>query len=220
MPLPTLRLPPHGSQRTARGETWFGYSFVPGDLHPLPSASSPGAPAPCRSPLPPGRSVPTPHRSPSPRAGGARWHPPSSSPSARNGLHRLRHTGSQLRKNGHRYTYVNPHTEKRIMPFLCCSQGQSVPPSGSYKCSKANSIPHFPECNSAATQDPHLCSSKRPPSPLTRTLSHCDIAVIREETATLRHRQCTDNHEIKANTARREAGPIPRRCRSRDRRSP
>ena len=44
MPLPTLRLPPHGSQRTARGETWFGYSFVPGDLHPLPSASSPGAP--------------------------------------------------------------------------------------------------------------------------------------------------------------------------------
>ena len=34
MPLPTLRLPPHGSQRTARGETWFGYSFVPGDLHP------------------------------------------------------------------------------------------------------------------------------------------------------------------------------------------
>ena len=46
MPLPTLRLPPHGSQRTARGETWFGYSFVPGDLHPLPSASSPGAPDP------------------------------------------------------------------------------------------------------------------------------------------------------------------------------
>ena len=48
MPLPTLRLPPHGSQRTARGETWFGYSFVPGDLHPLPSASSPGAPDPRR----------------------------------------------------------------------------------------------------------------------------------------------------------------------------
>ena len=48
MPLPTLRLPPHGSQRTARGETWFGYSFVPGDLHPLPSASSPGVPDPCR----------------------------------------------------------------------------------------------------------------------------------------------------------------------------
>ena len=46
MPLPTLRLPPHGSRRTARGETWFGYSFVPGDLHPLPSASSPGAPDP------------------------------------------------------------------------------------------------------------------------------------------------------------------------------
>ena len=46
MPLPTLRLPPHGSQRTARGETWFGYSFVPGDLHPLPSASAPGAPDP------------------------------------------------------------------------------------------------------------------------------------------------------------------------------
>ena len=44
MPLPTLRLPPRGSRRTARGETWFGYSFVPGDLHPQPSASSPGAP--------------------------------------------------------------------------------------------------------------------------------------------------------------------------------
>ena len=44
VPLPTLRLPPRGNRRTARGETWFGYSFVPGDLHPLPSASSPGAP--------------------------------------------------------------------------------------------------------------------------------------------------------------------------------
>ncbi len=33
-PLPTLRLPPHGNRRTARGETWFGYSFVPGDFHP------------------------------------------------------------------------------------------------------------------------------------------------------------------------------------------
>ena len=45
---PSMRkpMPPHGSQRTARGETWFGYSFVPGDLHPLPSASSPGAPDP------------------------------------------------------------------------------------------------------------------------------------------------------------------------------
>ncbi len=151
---------------------------------------------PCRSPLPPGRSVATPHRSPSPRAGGARWHPPSSSPSARNGLQRLRHTGSQSRKNGHRYTYVNPHTEKRIMPFLCCSQGQSDPPSGSFRCSKANSIPHFPECNSAATQDPHLCSSKRPPSPLNKdpkppcdpaTLRPCDPATLRPcDPATLR----------------------------------
>ena len=34
MPLPTLRLPPHGSQRTARGETWFGYSFVSGTCTP------------------------------------------------------------------------------------------------------------------------------------------------------------------------------------------
>ena len=49
VPLPTLRLPPRGSRRTARGETWFGYSFVPGDLHPLPSASSPGAPDFCTS---------------------------------------------------------------------------------------------------------------------------------------------------------------------------
>ena len=46
VPLPTLRLPPHGNRRTARGETWIGYSFVPGDFHPLPSASSPGAPDP------------------------------------------------------------------------------------------------------------------------------------------------------------------------------
>ncbi len=41
-PLPTLRLPPHGNRRTARGETRFGYSFVPGDFHPLSSARSPG----------------------------------------------------------------------------------------------------------------------------------------------------------------------------------
>ena len=42
-------MPPRGNRRTARGETWFGYSFVPGDLHPLPSASSPGAPEICAS---------------------------------------------------------------------------------------------------------------------------------------------------------------------------
>ena len=42
VPLPTLRLPPHGCRRTARGETWLGYAFVPGDFHPLPPASSPG----------------------------------------------------------------------------------------------------------------------------------------------------------------------------------
>ncbi len=41
VPLPTLRLPPRGNRRTARGETWFGYSFVPGDFHPQPSASLP-----------------------------------------------------------------------------------------------------------------------------------------------------------------------------------
>ena len=46
MPLPTLRLPPHGDSRTARGETWYGYSFVPEDFHLLPSASSPGTPEP------------------------------------------------------------------------------------------------------------------------------------------------------------------------------
>ena len=46
VPLPTLRLPPRGDRRTARGETWFGSSFVSGNLHPLPSASSPGAPDP------------------------------------------------------------------------------------------------------------------------------------------------------------------------------
>ena len=74
MPLPTLRLPPHGSQRTARGETWFGYSFVSGDLHPLPSASSPGAPDPRRCPrggtrrrCSPRRAAPTPRSGSSPQ---------------------------------------------------------------------------------------------------------------------------------------------------------
>ena len=33
------RGPTHGS----RTKHWFGYSFVSGDLHPLPSASSPGS---------------------------------------------------------------------------------------------------------------------------------------------------------------------------------
>ena len=35
-----------GADARLAGKTWFGYSFVPGDLHPLPSASSPGAPDP------------------------------------------------------------------------------------------------------------------------------------------------------------------------------
>ena len=45
-PLPTLRLTPHGGPTHGSRRDVVGYSFVTGDLHPLPFASSPGAPVP------------------------------------------------------------------------------------------------------------------------------------------------------------------------------
>ena len=60
--------------------------------------------------------------------------------------------------------------------------------------------PHIPECNSSATQDPHLCCSNRPHPPLTWTLTLCSITMIQEETTTLRHRQSTEIHDSKVLT--------------------
>ena len=52
----------------------------------------------------------------------------------------------------------------------------------------------IPECNFSATQDLHLCSSIPAHPSLTETLTHCSIALIQEEPATLRHRQSTEVH--------------------------
>ncbi len=81
--------------------------------------------------------------------------------------------------------------------FCVAHRGQSVPPSGSYGCSRANSISHFPECNYAATQDPHLCYSNRSHPLLTETLSHCSTTAIQGDTTTLRHCHSTESFRTK-----------------------
>ena len=53
---------------------------------------------------------------------------------------------------------------------------------------------HIPECNSSATLELHLCSSIPAHPPLTATLTHCNITLIQEDSATLRRSQSTGNH--------------------------
>ena len=65
-PLPTLRLHPCGSRRTARGVTWIGYSFVPRDFHALSYARQPDAP--CRT-----LAAPVADRLTTPSTRGIRW---------------------------------------------------------------------------------------------------------------------------------------------------